>query len=85
MKNSEANQASEANVYYNYEGALNMNENNTLPKLLSAKEVAAILKIGYVKALELMKYGKIPAVKLGNTYRTSETALNKWLSEQFSQ
>lgn len=50
-----------------------------MPKLLSAKEVADILKIGYVKALELMRYGKIPSVKLGNTYRTSEEALADWL------
>lgn len=29
-----------------------------MPKLLSAKEVADILKIGYVKALELMRYAE---------------------------
>ena len=28
--------------------------NNTIPEMLSAKEVSEILKIGYVKTLDLM-------------------------------
>lgn len=58
---------------------------NCLPEMLSAKEVAEILKIGYVKALELMKYGTIPSIKLGNTYRTSREALNNWINESLKQ
>lgn len=33
--------------------------NINVPEMLSAKEVSEILKIGYVKTLDLMKYGKI--------------------------
>lgn len=54
---------------------------NNFPNLLSAKEVAQILKIGYTKTLEMMRYGKLPAVKLGNTYRTSEEALKEWIEQ----
>ena len=57
---------------------------STIPNLLSAKEVSQILKIGYVKTLELMRYGKIPSVKLGNTYRTSETALAEWINQNLT-
>ncbi|CDF00650.1 dNA binding domain protein excisionase family [Ruminococcus sp. CAG:624] len=78
MKNNNAKQVNNSDVHYSTEEVVIMNT-TIMPKLLSAKEVADILKIGYVKALELMRYGKIPSVKLGNTYRTSEEALADWL------
>jgi len=56
-----------------------------IPEMLSAKEVSKILKIGYVKTLDLMKYGKIPSIKLGNTYRTSSEALSNWIKENLQQ
>ena len=78
------NQINKSDVYYNSEEVKTMNNTTIMPKLLSAKEVASVLKIGYVKALELMRYGKIPSVKLGNTYRTSEEALAEWLRNSIS-
>jgi DNA binding domain, excisionase family len=78
------NQLQSSDVHYNSEEVANMNTTTIMPKLLSAKEVADILKIGYVKALELMRYNKIPSVKLGNTYRTSEEALADWLRTNIS-
>ncbi len=78
MKNNNAKQVNNSDVHYSTEEVVIMNT-TIMPKLLSAKEVADILKIGYVKALELMRYEKIPSVKLGNTYRTSEEALADWL------
>lgn len=59
--------------------------NINVPEMLSAKEVSEILKIGYVKTLDLMKYGKIPSIKLGNTYRTSREALTGWINESLKQ
>lgn len=59
--------------------------NINIPEMLSAKEVSEILKIGYVKTLDLMKYGKIPSIKLGNTYRTSREALTEWINESLKQ
>lgn len=59
--------------------------NINIPEMLSAKEVSEILKIGYVKTLDLMKYGKIPSIKLGNTYRTSREALTDWINESLKQ
>ena len=83
MKSNNANQVNNSDVHYKSEEVVIMNT-TIMPKLLSAKEVADILKIGYVKALELMRYGKIPSVKLGNTYRTSEEALADWLRTNIS-
>lgn len=83
MKNN-PNQTLFSDVHYKSEEVNNMNTTTIMPKLLSAKEVADILKIGYVKALELMRYNKIPSVKLGNTYRTSEEALADWLRTNIS-
>lgn len=77
---NKANQAQFSDVHYSSEEVNNMNSNSTImPKLLSAQEVSKILKIGYVKTLDLMRYGHIPSIKLGNTYRTSEEALAEWL------
>ncbi len=53
-----------------------------LPDILTAKEVAQYLGIGYVKALNLLKYGGLPSVKLGNTFRISKDMLIKWLNEE---
>lgn len=77
---SKSKQAQFSDIHYNSEEVNNMENNSSImPKLLSAQEVSKILKIGYVKTLDLMKYGKIPTIKLGNTYRTSEEALAEWL------
>jgi len=84
MTMNKLNQSESSNVHYNSEEVTAMNTTTIMPKLLSAKEVSEILKIGYVKALELMRYGKIPSVKLGNTYRTSEEALADWLRTNIS-
>ena len=80
MTMNKPNQTTPSDIYYNSKEVQNTMHKSTIPTLLSAKEVSQILKIGYVKTLELMRYGKIPSVKLGNTYRTSETALAEWLS-----
>ncbi len=59
-----------------------MNTNNTsieFPEMITAKDVAKILNIGYTKALEMLKYKVIRSVKLGNSYRTTPQAVDEWL------
>lgn len=84
MIQNKPNQSTSSNIHYNNEEVKKMNTATVIPNLLSAKEVSQILKIGYVKTLELMRYGKIPSVKLGNTYRTSEEALAEWINTNLS-
>ena len=51
-----------------------------LPDVLDARDVAAVLGIGYVKALKLMKYGKMRYLRLGRVYRISKDNFVDWLN-----
>jgi excisionase family DNA binding protein len=50
-----------------------------LPDVLDARDIAAVLGIGYVKALRLMKYGKMRYIRLGRVYRISKVNFIDWL------
>ncbi len=52
-----------------------------LPEVLSANMIAEYLSIGYVKALNLIQYGGIPHLKLGNTYRVAIRNFEVWLMD----
>ncbi len=52
-----------------------------LPEVLSANMIAEYLSIGYVKALNLIQYGGIPHLKLGNTYRVAKRNFEVWLMD----
>lgn len=52
----------------------------SLPDVLTAESISGYLNIGYVKALKLIRYGGIPYLKLGNTYRVSKVNFLKWLN-----
>jgi len=50
-----------------------------LPEILTARDIAGYLGIGYNKALRLIRYGGIPYLKLNNTYRVSRERFLNWL------
>ena len=50
-------------------------------KILTIKEVANILKINSFTAYRFAKEGKIPAVRIGRTWRIDEEVLEKWLAD----
>ena len=50
-------------------------------KILTIKEVANVLKINSFTAYRFAKEGKIPAVRIGRTWRIDADVLEKWLSE----
>ncbi|WFA09523.1 helix-turn-helix domain-containing protein [Tissierella sp. Yu-01] len=52
---------------------------NEYPDVLNAKMIAKSLGIGYVKALNLIKYGGIKYIKIGNVYRVPKTCFIDWL------
>lgn len=54
---------------------------NQLPEVLNPKIVAAYLNIGYAKALELIKSGSIPCLKVGNHYKIPKKGFVQWLEE----
>ena len=47
---------------------------------LTTKDVAALLKISYEKALQLMHCEKLGSFKIGRIYRVSEHKLNAFLN-----
>lgn len=53
-----------------------------VPTMLTAKEVAAILKISYDNALEFIKHSGIDYIKVGRQYRVSEEKLTVYLQQQ---
>ena len=45
----------------------------------TTKEIAALFKISYDKALDFMKYSGVESVKIGRQYRVAEHKLNEFL------
>lgn len=50
-------------------------------QVLTPKEIAKLLNIGYSKTLNLIKYGNLPYIRIGKTYRISRRVFEAWLSE----
>lgn len=50
------------------------------PVMLTAHDVAEILKISYHKALDFIKYSGIDYLKIGNQYRISEDKFNAFIA-----
>ena len=50
-------------------------------EILTLEEVAAYLKAGKRTVYRLAQEGKIPAFKLGGTWRFRRSALDRWIAE----
>ena len=55
-----------------------------LPEMLTPREVAEILKIGYEAALAFIKYSGIDYHRIGNQYRISADKLQTFLNKKGS-
>lgn len=53
---------------------------DTLPDALSARDISKVLGLGYTKSLRLIRFGGLPYIKLGNTYRVSKQNFIDWLN-----
>ena len=53
-----------------------------MPEMLTPKEVAEILKIGYEAALGFIKYSGVDYHKIGNQYRVSAEKLQLFLNRK---
>lgn len=51
-----------------------------MPEMLTPREVAEILKIGYEAALAFIKYSGIDYHRIGNQYRVSAEKLRAFLN-----
>lgn len=53
-------------------------------EVYTVKEIQKILNIGKNTAYQLIESRPFPVIKIGNTYRISKEAFNKWLHAQAS-
>ena len=53
-----------------------------MPEMLTPREVAEILKIGYEAALSFIKYSGIDYHRIGNQYRVSAEKLRAFLNKK---
>lgn len=51
-------------------------------EFLTVSEVASLLKLSESTVYTMVRAGDIPAVKLGNQWRVSETRLDEWLEQK---
>lgn len=56
-------------------------ESEKLPDILTAREIAAYLGLGYTKTLLMIRRGQFPAVKIGSTYRIPREPFLAWLNQ----
>ena len=57
----------------------------SLPDALTARDISVILNIGYVNSLNLIKYGGLPSIKIGRTYRVSKQNFLNWMNDKESK
>jgi len=65
----------------NNDAAARVDGLKTQNEILNARDVANYLRIGYTKALSLMKH-ELPSLKFGNTYRINRYSLDEWLKKR---
>ena len=53
---------------------------SNLPKMLTAYEIAEILKISYHKSLDFIRYSGIDYIKIGSQYRVSADKLYAFIA-----
>jgi excisionase family DNA binding protein len=51
---------------------------DSLPDVLTARDIAGALGIGYSKSLKVIKYGGLNYLKIGNVYRVSKKNFITW-------
>jgi excisionase family DNA binding protein len=59
-----------------------MSENFKIEGLLRPDEVCNALQISTAKFYRLVVSGRLPAVKIGSTWRVKPSMLSKWIKEQ---
>lgn len=51
----------------------------SLPDVLSPRDISSALGVGYAKALHLIKHGNIIHIRAGNHYLVSKVRFLEWL------
>ena len=54
-------------------------------KLMTVAEVAAVMRVSKMTVYRLVHSGELPAVRVGRSFRVSETDVNDYLKSSFFQ
>lgn len=54
-------------------------------KLMTVAEVAAVMRVSKMTVYRLVHSGELPAVRVGRSFRVSETDVNNYLKSSFFQ
>lgn len=54
------------------------------PEVLTAREVAAYLRVSYTMVLRMTRDGRLPAMSIGDTYRYHRAALDRLMDQPAS-
>ncbi|EKD94049.1 MAG: hypothetical protein ACD_28C00002G0001 [uncultured bacterium] len=52
-----------------------------MPQILTAEQVAKLLQVHHLTVLNLIKKGRLKAIKLGRVYRIKQEALDDFMDE----
>jgi excisionase family DNA binding protein len=58
-----------------------MSEETIVPKLLTAREVATLLRVHRPKVYELIKFGDLEGFKLGADWRVKTSSVEKYVGQ----
>ena len=62
-----------------------MNQQEKSLKIITSHELLKMLPFGKTKFNQLLKAGELPLVKIGNDYITTESAVEKWITDNIGQ
>ena len=63
----------------------NMSGDISEVKLMTVAEVAAVMRVSKMTVYRLVHSGELPAVRVGRSFRVSETDVNDYLKNSFFQ
>ena len=62
-----------------------MAQNQARPQLLTVSEVAEMLRVSDMTVYRLIKAGDLPAVRVGRSFRVSDSDVDAYLAARYTQ
>ena len=62
-----------------------MQSNESWARFVTVGEVAALLRVSNMTVYRLVQAGRLPAVRVGRSYRIREDDVDKYLAAQYTQ
>jgi excisionase family DNA binding protein len=62
-----------------------MTQQTERPRFMTVAEVAQLMRVSTMTVYRLIKAGELPATRVGKSYRITETDVDDYLAERFTQ